>query len=67
MVVIPASNYAAEALKIQGIPQSWIVDGHGIVRLKSVGYDSTEQWVSAMQKAVVSVEPASPVPLEAAR
>ncbi len=67
MIVIPASNYATEALKVQGIPQNWIVDGQGIVRLKSIGYDSTEQWARAVEKAILNVEAPAAVPPDAAR
>ena len=59
-VVIPAYSYVTETLKVMGIPQNWIVDGDGVVRLKGVGYDATEKWVTGMKDAIEKVKPAAP-------
>jgi thiol-disulfide isomerase/thioredoxin len=59
IVVIPASNYVTETLKVHGIPQNWIVDEHAVVRLKSVGYGPAEQWVTGMENAIDEVKPAA--------
>ncbi len=64
MVVIPATTYISETLKVNAIPTSWIVDTQATVRKKTVGYDSSEKWVSGMQSAIEEVKsggtPASP-------
>jgi hypothetical protein len=39
--------------------QNWIVDSAGVVRLKGLGYDATEKWVTGMRDAVDKVKPAS--------
>ena len=55
-VVIPAESFVRETLKVQGIPQNWIVDANGVVRLKGVGYDATEKWVTGMKDAIEKVK-----------
>lgn len=58
ITVIPALNFIADTLKVGGIPQNWIVDPQGVVRKKSVGYDSTEKWMSGMENAIEEVKSA---------
>jgi len=58
--VIPASNYVWQTLKVFGIPSNWIVDGQGVVRLKGLGYDATEKWVTGMKDAIAKVQSAAP-------
>lgn len=58
MVVIPATTYISETLKVNAIPTSWIVDTQATVRKKTVGYDSSEKWVSGMQSAIEEVRSA---------
>jgi hypothetical protein len=60
--VLPAYTYVTETLKVQGIPQNWIVDANGVVRLKGVGYDATEKWETGMRDAIEKVKPAEAVP-----
>ena len=60
IVVIPASNYVTETLKVHGIPQNWIVDSGGVVRLKGIGYDATEKWETGMRDAIQKVQAAAP-------
>jgi hypothetical protein len=50
--VIPAYSYVTETLKVNGIPQNWIVDANGVIRLKGIGYDSTEKWEQGMKDAI---------------
>jgi hypothetical protein len=59
LIVIPAYTYVTETLKVNGIPQNWIVDSGGVVRLKGVGYDATEKWEMGMRDAIEKVHPAS--------
>jgi len=54
-VVIPAYTYVTETLKINGIPQNWIIDPQGVVRLKGMGYDATEKWEIGMAEAIDKV------------
>jgi hypothetical protein len=51
LTVLPAHSYVTDILKVRGIPQNWIVDGTGTIRLK--GYDdSSEKWVEGMSEAI---------------
>jgi len=52
LIVLPAYSYVSDTLKVFGIPQNWIVDSHGVVRLKGTGYDSTEKWEMGMAEAI---------------
>ena len=58
LIVLPAYTFVTETLKVQGIPQNWIVDAAGVVRLKGVGYDSTEKWATGMRDAIEKFKPA---------
>lgn len=49
--VLPAYSYATDALKVEGIPQNWIV-ANGVVRLKVTGYDATPNWEESMKSAI---------------
>ena len=55
--VLPASSYVTDTLKISGIPQNWIVGADGMVRLKGIGYDSTEKWDQGMTDAIENNKP----------
>lgn len=55
-VVIPAYTYVTETLKINGIPQNWIIDPQGVIRLKGIGYDATEKWEIGMTGAIEKVK-----------
>lgn len=57
LTVLPAHGYVNETLKVIAIPQNWIVDSNGVVRLKSVGYDRSEKWESAMKEAIEKYKP----------
>ena len=59
LTVVPAYSYVRETLKVQGIPQNWIVDSGGVVRLKGIGYDATEKWEMGMRDAIEKVKPAA--------
>ena len=62
VTVIPAYSYVTETLKVMGIPQNWIVDSGGVIRLKGVGYDSTEKWETGMRDAIEKVKPDTSAP-----
>jgi hypothetical protein len=66
VTVIPAYSYVTETLKVNGIPQNWIVDSGGVIRLKGVGYDSTEKWETGMRDAIEKVKPAASAPASGA-
>ena len=55
--VLPAHRYVDETLKVMGIPQNWIVDSNGVVRLKGLGYDPSEKWESGMKEAIEKYKP----------
>ena len=57
--VIPASNYVWQTLNLLGIPSNWIIDPQGVVRLKGLGYDASEKWVTGMKEAIEKVNPAA--------
>jgi hypothetical protein len=56
MTVLPAYSYAEDTLKVNGIPQNWIVDASGVVRLKGIGYDATGKWETGMAEAIAKVK-----------
>lgn len=60
--VIPAYSYASDTLKVFGIPQNWIVDANGVVRLKGIGYDATDKWEKGMTDALEKYAPGKPAP-----
>jgi hypothetical protein len=55
--VLPASSYVRDTLHVFGIPQNWIVDSTGTVRLKGIGYDPSEKWEEGMLDAVDKNKP----------
>lgn len=57
MAVIPAYSRLRDTLKVSGIPQNWIVDSSGVVRLKGIGYDSTEKWETGMRETIEKYKP----------
>jgi len=60
--VVPAYNYVWQTLQVTGIPANWIVDSGGVVRLKGLGYDATEKWVTGMRDTIEKVKPAASAP-----
>jgi hypothetical protein len=55
--VLLASSYVQDALHGVGVPQNWVVDAKGVVRLKGIGYDATEKWEEGMVEAVEKNKP----------
>ncbi|MGD1158079.1 MAG: hypothetical protein ABSA41_19945 [Terriglobia bacterium] len=55
--VVPAYAYIEDTLHSLGIPQNWIVDANGVVRLKGLGYDPSEEWDDAMVEAIEKNKP----------
>ena len=54
--VLPAYSYVTDKLKIDFIPQNWIVGPDGIIRLKGIGsYPSIEKWEPGMKEAIEKV------------
>ena len=62
--VLPAYSYVNDTLKIEVVPQNWIVGPDGVIRLKAQGsYDSIDKWEPGMQEAIdkfLSSAPAGP-------
>jgi len=56
LIVLPAYTYVWDTLKVNGIPQNWIVNADGVVKLKGVGYDATEKWETGMAEAISKVK-----------
>ncbi len=42
--VVPAVSYIQDTLGVFGIPDNWIVDADGVVRLKEIRYNPSEKW-----------------------
>lgn len=57
--VLPAYSFATDTLKVTGIPQNWIVDSTGVVRLKGIGYDESAKWEKEMGDAINKFAPAA--------
>jgi hypothetical protein len=55
LIVLSAYSYVTDTLKVEGIPQNWILDSQGVVRLKGIGYDSTEKWEAGMTDAIEKI------------
>jgi hypothetical protein len=62
LTVLPAYSYVRDTLKVMGIPQNWVVDSGGVIRLKGIGYDATEKWETGMRDAIEKVKPAAAAP-----
>jgi hypothetical protein len=56
LIVLPAYTYVEDTLKVSGIPQNWIVDANGVIKLKGIGYDATEKWETGMSEAIAKVK-----------
>jgi hypothetical protein len=56
LTVLPAYSYVTDTLKVFGIPQNWILDSEGVVRLKGTGYDNTDKWEAGMVQAIQKVK-----------
>jgi hypothetical protein len=56
LTVLPAYSFVEDTLKVNGIPQNWIVDSSGVVKLKGVGYDATQKWETGMMEAIGKVK-----------
>jgi hypothetical protein len=54
---LPAYTYVTQTLKVNGIPQNWIVGADGVIHLKGIGYDSTEKWETGMKDAIEKQKP----------
>lgn len=55
LIVLPAYSYVSDTLKVNVIPQNWIVGPDGVIRLKGIGYDSTEKGEQGMKDAIEKV------------
>jgi hypothetical protein len=61
LTVLPANSYATDTLKIDVIPQNWIVGRDGVIRLKGLGsYNSPEKWEQGMKEAMEKVLSSGP-------
>jgi len=62
-LVLSAYSFGTETLKIVVIPQNWIVDPDGIIRLKGIGSpDSIEKWEPGMKDAIEKVHSSGTTP-----
>jgi hypothetical protein len=53
--VLPAFTYVVDTLKVVSVPQNWIVGTDGVIRLRVLGYDSTEKWEQEMKAAIEGI------------
>ena len=61
--VLPAYSYGSDTLKIDFVPQNWIVGPDGIIRLKGIGsYDSIEKWERSIKDAIEKVRSSGATP-----
>ena len=61
ITALPAYTYVTQTLKVNGIPQNWIVGADGVIHLKGIGYDSTEKWEIGMRDAIEKQKPGGSV------
>jgi hypothetical protein len=57
LTVLPAYTYVEDTLKVMGIPQNWVIDSSGVIKLKGTGYDATQKWEDGMTEAIEKVKP----------
>lgn len=50
--VLPAYHYASDTLKVNAIPQNWIIAPNGVVCLKGIGYDASAKWQQGVKDAI---------------
>jgi hypothetical protein len=62
ITALPAYTYVTQTLKVNGIPQNWIVGADGVIHLKGIGYDSTEKWEIGMKDAIEKQKPGGATP-----
>jgi hypothetical protein len=55
LTVLPAYSYATDTLRVEYVPQNWIVGPDGVIRMKGVGYDFTEKWEQGIKDAIERV------------
>ena len=55
--VLPALAYTTGSLAVNGIPENWIVDAGGVVRLKQIGYTRNDKWEGQMADAIEKFRP----------
>jgi len=55
--VLLASSYVQDTLHGVGVPQNWVVDAKGVVRLKGWGYDASEKSEKAMIETIEKNKP----------
>jgi hypothetical protein len=56
--VIPAKFLVDGLVPSLGVPQNWIVDTDGILRLQQIGFGSNPKWEDQMVEAVEKARPA---------
>jgi len=66
LTALPAYTYVTQTLKVNGIPQNWIVGADGVIHLKGIGYDSTEKWETGMKDAIEKQKPGGGAPAASA-
>ena len=57
--VLMASTYARVDLHVFAVPDNWIVDAEGIVRLKQIHYSSSQKWEEWMSELIEKNRPAA--------
>jgi hypothetical protein len=57
LITLPAYSFVEDVLKVEGIPQNWIVDSGGVVRRKSSGYDASGKWEAGISDAIEKYKP----------
>jgi len=55
----------SETLKVGTIPQNWIVDANGVVRLKRDDYDAITEWEAKVKEAIEKYTPGAGTPAAA--
>jgi thiol-disulfide isomerase/thioredoxin len=65
LTVLPARRYVSETLKVGTIPQNWIVDANGVVRLKRDDYDAITEWEAKVKEAIEKYTPRAGTPAAA--
>lgn len=54
-VLLDSDNAVIESFKVEGIPTKFVIDKNGIIRFKSVGYNSNEEKAMAELTAMINL------------
>lgn len=55
--ILPAMTYSQETLGVLGVPDNWLIDVNGVVRLKQIYYVPSRKWQTWMSELIEKYRP----------